>query len=139
MQTFLPYADFRKSASVLDSTRLGKQRVECKQIYLALTNQDYGWQHHPAVKMWRGYELALAAYGLMVCIEWRTRKYRDSLMPYFASILDDAKWHGIRHPEWFGDDRLHVSHMANLLRKDYDHYSKYFSGVDQSIEYYWPV
>lgn len=32
MQTFLPYANFEASAKVLDYKRLGKQRVEAKQI-----------------------------------------------------------------------------------------------------------
>ena len=33
MQTFLPYADFKRSAESLDNKRLGKQRVEAMQIY----------------------------------------------------------------------------------------------------------
>ena len=32
MQTFLPYPDMIKSAKALDYKRLGKQRVEAKQI-----------------------------------------------------------------------------------------------------------
>lgn len=55
MQTFLPYSSFSKSASVLDNKRLGKQRVECLQILKALSDPAYGWQNHPAVKMWKGY------------------------------------------------------------------------------------
>lgn len=39
MQTFLPYADFAESASVLDQKRLGKQRVETLQIFQALTGR----------------------------------------------------------------------------------------------------
>ena len=36
MQTFLPYADFERTAAVLDVRRLGKQRVEVLQICNAL-------------------------------------------------------------------------------------------------------
>lgn len=36
MQTFLPYADFEESAFVLDTRRLGKQRVETLQIMQSL-------------------------------------------------------------------------------------------------------
>ncbi|MFN7881952.1 MAG: pyrimidine dimer DNA glycosylase/endonuclease V, partial [bacterium] len=32
MQTFLPSPSFAESARILDNKRLGKQRVECKQI-----------------------------------------------------------------------------------------------------------
>lgn len=54
MQTFLPYADFARSAQVLDRARLGKQRVETKQIMLALTTEYYGWKYHPVTLMWSG-------------------------------------------------------------------------------------
>ncbi|WP_344942481.1 pyrimidine dimer DNA glycosylase/endonuclease V [Terrabacter ginsenosidimutans] len=37
MQTFVPYADFARTAAVLDTRRLGKQRVEVIQIVRALT------------------------------------------------------------------------------------------------------
>jgi len=63
MQTFLPYLDFAECARVLDDRRLGKQRVEVLQIARAITVPGYGWRHHPAVRMWRGYEEALGAYG----------------------------------------------------------------------------
>ena len=42
MQTFLPYADYTRTAKCLDRQRLGKQRVECKQILNALENGG-GW------------------------------------------------------------------------------------------------
>lgn len=32
MQTFLPFAEFKETACILDYRRLGKQRVEAKQI-----------------------------------------------------------------------------------------------------------
>src|SRR4051812_49794255 len=54
MQTFLPVADFADSARLLDSPRLGKQRVETLQILRAIELPDYGWANHPAVLMWRG-------------------------------------------------------------------------------------
>ena len=37
MQTFLPYRGFTESARVLDTRRLGKQRVETIQVLRALT------------------------------------------------------------------------------------------------------
>jgi hypothetical protein len=42
VQTFLPYPDFRRTAEVLDSPRLGKQRVETLQILRALELPEYG-------------------------------------------------------------------------------------------------
>ena len=40
MQTFLPTKNIRTTAKQLDYRRLGKQRVECKQILNALS-PDY--------------------------------------------------------------------------------------------------
>lgn len=59
MQTFLPSPNFTQSAQFLDPQRLGKQRVEALQILTALTNPAYGWQHHPAVQMWRDSKMML--------------------------------------------------------------------------------
>ena len=70
MQTFLPFADFKKSAESLDYKRLGKQRVECKQIFFALTKADYAWKYHPMVIMWKGHEWALLEYAQVMCKEW---------------------------------------------------------------------
>src|SRR4051794_41705392 len=71
MQTFLPVADFTDSARLLDSPRLGKQRVETPQILRAIELPDYGWANHPAVLMWRGRTPALVAYGLAMARVWR--------------------------------------------------------------------
>ena len=48
VQTFVPYADFARTAAVLDAKRLGKQRVEVIQIVRALTVPGYAWSSHPA-------------------------------------------------------------------------------------------
>jgi hypothetical protein len=88
MQTFLPYQNFTKSAQCLDRQRLGKQRVEAWQILQAITNKDYGWQNHPAVKMWRGHPRLLSMYGLDICNEWHfARGYKDTLgCKFFGEI-----------------------------------------------------
>ena len=78
MQTFLPYPNFRESAKVLDRQRLGKQRVETLQILRCLAGETEGWKNHPAVKMWRGYEIALTMYRLAICNEWVSRGYNDN-------------------------------------------------------------
>jgi len=79
MQTFLPYENFEESARALDDRRLGKQRVEAKQIIDIIREKrrrqndhanacawnpktptwevwkeshTIGWENHPAVRMW---------------------------------------------------------------------------------------
>lgn len=135
MQTFLPYSNFAASAKVLDSKRLGKQRVETKQIVLALTVPTYGWKHHPATKMWRHYVPALAAYGYLVCEEWRRRGYEDSLLPFFAERLTIS----YTLPPWMGDPNVHASHRSNLLAKNPVWYSQFEWSEPPGMQYVWPV
>lgn len=135
MQTFLPYSDFIDSAYVLDRQRLGKQRVEVKQIFNALEGNSKGWTNHPATNMWRGYEPALALYGVVVCSMWIERGYKDSLLPFFAVRLQDS----YSMPPWLGDERFHLSHRSNLVRKDPEFYRPKFPGVPDDLDYIWPV
>lgn len=139
MQTFLPYKDFNKSARVLDYRRLGKQRVEVKQILNALDGLSKGWTNHPATNMWRGHRYYLADYGVAICNEWRRRGYKDTLMPEFAVRKQEYLALGeTDKPLWLGDRDLHLSHQSNLLRKDIAYYSKYFHGVAHDLPYVWP-
>jgi hypothetical protein len=49
MQTFLPYPDFQTSAKILDNKRLGKQRVEAKQILeILLIKKEQEWWSCPS-------------------------------------------------------------------------------------------
>lgn len=149
MQTFLPYADFEQCAEVLDDRRLGKQRVEALQVMRALTVEGYGWQSHPAVLMWKGYEEALAAYGAAVCGAWCRRGFADTCA---TKIEADARTAGVtsvrsqveldaadRLPPWLGDESLHRSHRSALVRKDPAYYQQRFPDVPDDLPYEWPV
>lgn len=142
MQTFLPYPDFTKSAACLDTKRLGKQRVEAKQIYLAITNPNYGWQNHPAVLMWREKPHGVLIYGVAICREWQHRGYKDTLLDWFCD-----QWFKCQYrlgdpsdlPGWFGDPSFHLSHQSNLVRKLPSHYRQFFPNVPDDLPYIWPV
>ena len=135
MQTFLPFPSFEQTAKVLDYRRLGKQRVEAKQILAILLGETKSsrWTNHPAVKMWEGYEGALAVYGSVICLEWRRRNFRDSLLPYFVERIPKT----IVMPSWIGDKAFHESHRSNLMRKDPVHYGQEFKAKD-TLPYVWP-
>ena len=138
MNTFLPYEDFQKSAAVLDMKRLGKQRVEVKQILSVLILQNKkAWAHHPAVLMWKDYERLLAQYGAAVCVEWRVRGYKDTLLPQFEEL--SRTLNHCKRPTWLGDESFHKSHQSNLIRKMPEHYSALFPGVPDNLPYVWPV
>ena len=135
MQTFLPYQSYHRSAAVLDRQRLGKQRVEALQILKTLLGHSSGWAHHPAVKMWWGYEPSLAYYANVVCEEWCLRGYEDSVGLQLIELNITGE---IEDPPWLGWEELHLSHQSNLLRKDPVHYGVHFTGVPNNLPYVWP-
>jgi len=145
MQTFMTASDFRQTARELDYRRLGKQRVEAKQILMCLLGEGCErWANHPAVKMWRGYESVLAWYGLTMCQEWVKRGYKDNLGPYFLKRISSKP---VPNPEWSTDAAFLSSHRACLLAKNYEHYSQFgwtetpapVPGKKEKWAYVWPT
>jgi hypothetical protein len=149
MQTFLPVADFEDGARLLDSPRLGKQRVETLQILRALELPDYGWATHPAVRMWRGRTPALVAYGLAMVRAWQERGFADSTAHQITEFAPEAA--GVPQaelaaagalPSWVGDEALHRSHRSNLLAKDPAFYrqrfAERFGPEPDDLPYVWP-
>jgi hypothetical protein len=149
VQTFLPYPDFAASAAALDNRRLGKQRVEALQVLRAVTRETYGWKRHPVVRMWTGYPEAIAAYGLAVCDEWVRRGCADTCAATIRADLAEAGLPPPRSqeelarlgnvPGWLGDERLHRSHQAALVRKNPEYYQPLFPDADQQLPYFWPT
>lgn len=135
MQTFLPYPEFIESAHVLDSRRLGKQRVECLQIVNALTGLSKGWVNHPATVMWRGHVNELVDYSIAMCEEWIRRGYKDTLLPRFKYMQSESE---PQYPKWLGNPAFHDSHKSNLLRKAPFYYSQYNWNVPDNLDYIWP-
>lgn len=113
MQIFLPYPDVGTSLRILDKLRLGKQRVEAKQIIDSIQNGG-GWKHHPCIKMYRNY------------LEWLIRYYNFSLNEYKYRGGNNIKLTPLAsvgayvQPTWLGENKFHLSHRSNLLRKAID-------------------
>ena len=149
MQTFVPYADFERSARILDPKRLGKQRVETIQIVRALTWPGYGWANHPAVLMWKGYEEALGRYGFTCCRVWTELGFGDTCELTIATDLRDFGIPLVRTqaelaaagllPPWLGSEAVHSSHRSALVRKDPEFYRPLFPDVPDDLPYHWPV
>ncbi|TFC06955.1 hypothetical protein E3O42_00805 [Cryobacterium adonitolivorans] len=140
MQTFLPFSDFAESAQVLDSARLGKQRVEALQVLRAIVLPAYGWQSHPAMQMWRGYVPELTRYALAMVDEWTGRGNADSTRPLITEFAPDAAKDEATFPvpSWLGNEALHLSHRSNLVRKAPEFYAPLFPGAPDDLPYVWP-
>lgn len=146
MQTFLPYVSFIDSAKCIDDKRCGKQRVEAMQIVNCLNYRDAdnlymidkngkrrlrGWINHSAVLMWEGYTEALKLYCNIFIIEWTIRGFKNN-MPLYTIDFNSLKL-----PPWLGNVEFHESHRSNLLRKNYEHYSKFNWNVPNDLSYVW--
>jgi len=137
MQTFLPYPDFKESFRALDNKRLGKQRVETFQIINAILGRPRkdgrpykGWINHPCSVMWKDHVPALQMY-YNECIEvWVERGFKNTMQreEYVGDIV---------LPDWIGYEEFHSSHRANLLRKDFDFYSKFGWTENPGDPYIW--
>ena len=138
MQTFLPYSSFIRTARCLDRQRLGKQRVECLQILKALSGESKGWKTHPAVLMWKGHERFLIKYGEVICKEWISRGYNDNTLQKIVEYNEVFGGPTIR-PPWLGNQRFHLGHKSNLVRKRPDLYGIIWPEVDSDLPYVWPV
>ena len=109
MQTFLPKDSFASSARVLDNKRLGKQRVEGLQIlqiigrkqgWLPNPNNLKGFVNHPAVKMWEANPFYLVVYVEIICDEWTSRGYKDTVKQKVLHLSDYIPSREIREIEW---------------------------------------
>jgi hypothetical protein len=144
VQTFLPYPSFERSARVLDPRRLGKQRVEAFQCLRALHVPGYGWRHHPAVRMWRGHDEALAAYGLAVCGVWTRAGHADTVAGKIAAELGrqprrqpELRGLGLL-PRWLGRRAFHRAHRSALVARNPAWYRRFFPDVPDDLPYVWP-
>ena len=151
MQTFLTSEYWRASAATLDDKRLNKQILEAGQILVRLVPEIYfkifpegkgpskAWGNHPAVKMWEGSAYWLACYLDIHCEEWakRTGK-RHVLYDRVKGVYDELREKQYSYPEWSRREDFIKSHQSNLLRKDFEFYSKFGWDVPANLEYVWP-
>ena len=162
MQTFVPLTEsFEQVASVLDKQRLNKQALEGWQIMMTLLELDpdgnhrnpKGWVNHPAVKMWRGHEIALHRYIMAMVDEWKRRGYKSTIGDKATATITRAFELGLiepgqGNPSWISDytmfKKVAATHRMALLNKDYEWYSQFGWEEDPGVkpetyEYLWPV
>lgn len=139
--TFLPYPDIEKSLQTLDKRRLGKQRVEARQIIKALNKETKGWVNHPATRMWVGYEFLLKHYYNESLRIWLERGGNNKLLsPLSLTEEEQESLQSGCKPWWWGWEPLHESHKAALVRKDDEYYKDLLSSSSPYLDlgYVWP-
>jgi len=107
----MPYANFTISASVLDRSRLGKQRVECLQILKALKAGPYKCKScHIAVTHFNSYKTGYHCYNCespLTKTPWYNhpavqmwKKYETGLMLYLYEICSEWIRRGYKDTCW---------------------------------------
>ena len=168
IQTFLPLPSVMKSLRCLDDKRLGKQRVEAKQILKALNQGPkcfflpgdkplspgvYVYDPIPDVPLENMEIRATPWYNHPAVLMWKG--YETYLIYYYNLTLNvwERRGHNnvdlkpisfnffpkIIAPPWFDDSRFHASHRSNLLRKDPIHYSQFGWKESDDLPYFWPT
>lgn len=137
VNTFLPYSNFKKCAKILDNKRLGKQRVEAKQILNILLNETktQGWRNHVVTLMWKGHEEALKYYYNCIVKEWISRGFENNMPLYKINHKPNTPW-------FVKNASLQMSHRASLVRKEPKFYKHLFPEVPASYlkyKYIWPA
>lgn len=137
VNTFIPYSNFKKCAKILDNKRLGKQRVEAKQILNILLEETktQGWRNHVVTLMWKGHEEALKYYYNCIVEEWIHRGFENN-MPLFKIDRVPAM------PWFVKNASIRMSHQASLVRKEGKFYKKLFPDVPKTYmkyKYIWPA
>ncbi len=134
MQVFRPYVDWKKSAEVLDDKRLGKQRIECKQVLKVILRKldlirdgRRGWVNHPIVLMYfndgRPYIRDLIGFFDACVKEWKRRGFNNLInLNDIENFLERVN----------GSDGTPITHIHEieyrriLLIKNLKHYIKIF-------------
>ena len=154
MQTFMNEPTFGAIVKSLDPVRLRKQFIEARQILDTLLEKpESRWRNHPAVKQWKGYEVALYNYAMEMGWEikrngWKYEKNMDRLDWLYTKHLVDQPY---VEPVWWTDpelkERVIATHRARLYEKDNFFYEKYqmtLLGRASKIccphcNYFWPT
>ena len=148
MQTFVPFNNFEDSAAVLDNKRLNKQLLEGRQIYniLASGKRSGAWTNHPAVKMWRNYDMAFFQYLKVIKDECIHRGIKTENNWNAILQIHESNWNrgsNVVMPPWWDDERVHESHRNNLYVKDNDYYMMFANAQRtaccEKCNYFWPT
>ncbi len=132
---FRPYTDWERSAACLDDLRLGKQRVEAKQILYVFLRKlgivrdgKRGWLTHPIVLLYfnngKPYIDDVVGFFQACVKEWKKRGKQNFI------CLDDIQQfiRQIEKTPGTPITRLHeIEYRRILLIKNPNHYVKVFS------------
>lgn len=140
---FLPYPDYQKTAAALAEVTLNHEifaiceLMEC--VHQTERSQEVDVDSR-LLSAWQGHEVSLIELGL-TCLDEFAKRGKQLL------IRERMAWHmdcatsgefSMEKPAWVGDDDIHTSHKAKLIRDVPEYYLEKFPGVDANLSVVWP-
>lgn len=121
MQVFLPSPVYSESLLFLDKKRLGKQRVEAKQLIDTILGRPMangqvrkGWHNHPAAVMYRRHIDSLINYYNLSLSAFSAAGGKNNKLAVENYVHDRQH---ISYPWWLGIEEIHASHRGRLKFK----------------------
>jgi len=149
LDTWMPYDDPIKTASILDSKRLGAQIFEGIHILASLLRfEDYlvnpkkSTRQYETTRIWKSYEKDLLYWYLKpMILEWQRRGFNWKGTVNERNINRISKFMKKNHyrpitgsPPWVCKE-VCESHKSELVRRAPEIYAELFLGVDLSLPF----
>lgn len=115
--------------------------IKAAELFGEFANPNFkiAFENHPAVKMWVGYEKCLVKYLQIICLEWKHRGYKDSILEktlQLVGFIEELELND--YPPFIGYKDFHLSHQSNLIRKYPEHYRPIFGdNIPDNLPYIW--
>lgn len=116
-----------ETAKSLDSRRLNKQIIECKQILKAINGESKAWANHPATLQYKNHINWLQYY--MWCLEAYKKGYMVTAN-YFNEVARDFT------PKWHTDEYL-TQMKRRLYTKNNNYYLQWKELGESDINMYY--
>lgn len=135
---------FGRTAQDLERVTLGYQIEQAFDVFVALTTEaetDVP-DTHPVLRMWEGYEIALAAYGMELGLEFTVGRHmaEDRFWQFSAGVKAFKKSMNETYlaPPWKDDADVCRSHRSNLMRRQPGVYGDTWPRTPELMPYLWP-
>ena len=143
---YLPVQSYPRVCALLDDRLLWEQHGVIRSIIEELCHSGIRRVGLSAIAApWAGCAGSLLVFLLASCGERRQRGAKNAVLDYEqswewvvqAQQLDARKVQ--RQPNWMAIQALQASHQSVLIRRDPEHYARWFPNAPLNMPYLWPA
>lgn len=144
MMTWMTRMSLLDTADDLDLARAATAAEDSAKLAYALVYDDLPaeLEKHPVVRIWQGYEVALAAYSVAMEIRLVQMGVTSGLRALeTAKVISELRRVAEAEfvmPPWTEDTAVLQSHRSNLTRRWPAAFGKTWKGTPANMPYVWP-